>query len=64
VASLAAWKSLSNSALGRDQARRPEEKGVVKRSNRALREAQECKELSDLFQTRVIARIIQWYNAE
>jgi transposase InsO family protein len=43
----------------------PEENGVVERSNRTLREALEGEELTDLLQARgVIARIIEWYNAE
>jgi putative transposase len=43
----------------------PEENGVVERSNRTLREALEGEELTDLLQARgVVARIIEWYNAE
>ena len=43
----------------------PEENGVIERSNRTLREADDGAELTDLYQARdAIARIIEWYNAE
>jgi putative transposase len=43
----------------------PEENGIIERSNRTLREALDGEELTDLLQARdVIARIIEWYNAE
>ena len=43
----------------------PEENGVIERSNRTLREALEGEDLTDLLQARrVIARIVEWYNAE
>jgi putative transposase len=43
----------------------PEENGIIERSNRTLREALDDAELTDCLQARdVIARIIEWYNAE